>query len=158
MINTKEVSDRRELHFSSLQDILADAERLGAAQSIRNTGNWTPAQVMQHVGRLMLASIDGFQAKGPLLFRIIGPMMKGKFLSNPFKAGFKVPDNFSQLKPDENPSWDEGFQVIKTGVERAQSGERMSQSSPFLGSMSHEDWVAMHCRHAELHFSFLHPE
>ena len=29
--------------------------------------------------------------------------------------------------------------------------------NPFLGELSHEDWIKLNLRHAELHFSFFHP-
>jgi hypothetical protein len=34
----------------------------------------------------------------------------------------------------------------------------MTATSPVLGRLSHEQWVQFHCRHAEMHFSFMHPE
>jgi hypothetical protein len=30
--------------------------------------------------------------------------------------------------------------------------------SPILGTLTHEEWIAMHLRHAELHLGFLIPE
>lgn len=30
--------------------------------------------------------------------------------------------------------------------------------NPIFGKMSHEEWIKLHLRHAELHQSFFHPE
>ncbi len=48
MIETKKVTDRRTLSFRSLDDIQADVEALDGS-AIRTTGNWTAAQIVQHV-------------------------------------------------------------------------------------------------------------
>ena len=41
---------------------------------------------------------------------------------------------------------------------RIEGGERMSKPSPVFGPMTHEEWEQLHCRHAELHFSFIHKD
>ena len=45
---------------------------------------------------------------------------------------------------------------LGAAIERAGS-QRMKHPSPVLGKLSHEQWEQLHCRHAELHLSFLHP-
>ena len=60
MIKTVNVTDRRDLHFSTMKNLLDDVEQLDEAPSRRATGNWTAAQIVQHVAKLIEFSIDGF--------------------------------------------------------------------------------------------------
>ena len=41
----------RELHFKSLEDILADVDRLASSREIRTLGNWSAGQIFEHVAR-----------------------------------------------------------------------------------------------------------
>ena len=46
MIDTSKVQDRRKLRFHSIDDLLADVDRIVAAEkagTLRRTGNWTAA-------------------------------------------------------------------------------------------------------------------
>jgi hypothetical protein len=147
--------DRRSLRFESLQHIVADAEALSAGP-VRSAGNWTAAQNVQHVAILIRLSIDGFPARAPWLIRFVLRFMKNRVLARPLKPGFKLPGNFSFLLPDDDVTWKDAVAELRREVDRAAS-EKMTAPSPILGSMSHEDWTRLHCRHAELHFGFIHP-
>jgi hypothetical protein len=62
MVKTSRVTDRRELQFSSMPDILDDVEYLASGDPPRTTGNWSGGQIVQHVAMLINFSIDGFPA------------------------------------------------------------------------------------------------
>ena len=57
----------------------------------------------------------------------------------------------------EDVTWEDAMKRLRTEVGRARDAGRMTRPSPILGRMSHNDWVRLPCRHAELHFSFMHP-
>ncbi|MCP3905095.1 MAG: DUF1569 domain-containing protein [Planctomycetes bacterium] len=154
-INTKQVTDRRELNFQTMEDLWADVERLGP--EARATGNWTPAQIVWHVSELLTISLDGAEFLAPLPFRVIGRMLKGRMMSKTFPPGIKLKGRFLPLLPDSNLTWDEAVARLRGSVERLRAGERMTQRSPILGAMTHEEWERVHCRHAEMHFSFIQP-
>ena len=42
-------------------------------------------------------------------------------------------------------------------IDRVLSGARMEAPSPIFGPLTHAEWMALQCRHSELHLSFLHP-
>ncbi len=63
-VNTSKVSGRRELHFTSLDEILADAQRLAAGQ-YRQLGNWSLGQATTHLARTMKMSLDGAKFRAP---------------------------------------------------------------------------------------------
>ena len=96
-----------------------------------------------------------FQA--PAILRIIVKFFRKRILNKPMKPGIKLPANMSIVLPDPETTWDDAVSALRSAMARIDAGERMTQPSPLLGAMSHEDWVDLNCRHAEMHFSFMHP-
>ena len=86
-VKTGKVSDRRKLSFTSMAEILGDIKTLDAVvkegKTISATGNWTPAQIIEHVVYFVDGSIDGFEFKAPLIFRIFGKFARSQILNNP---------------------------------------------------------------------------
>ena len=154
-IATKSVTDRRKFHFDSLDDMLAEVDRLNQGQ-VTALGNWSPGQVLRHVAMAMDNSIDGFGFKFPLPFRLIAKVMKNRLLSMSMPAGFKVPKKGEAGLIPPATDWAEGGRLIHDAVRRLKN-ETQRAKSPAFGSMTREDWDRMHCRHAELHLSFLTP-
>lgn len=152
------MKDRRALRFGRMSDILADAEALAASGDIRAAGNWSPGQVVHHVTAMIRNSIDGFDPpKASLAFRLVGSMLRSRSLNRGFPAGLKVPKTFRSIIPPPDVPFDDALAELRVVVGRIENGERMTQPSPVLGDLVHEEWIQLHCRHAELHFSFLHP-
>ncbi len=163
MVDTKRVTERRELHFHTLADILRDVEELAAVtsetgESICGEGNWTPAQIVEHVTFFIDGAIDGFDFTAPLLIRVLARPFKKRILMKPMKPGIKLPARMNVVLPDPETTWEDAVSALRDAVARIDCGERMTQPSPLLGSMTHEDWVNLHCRHAEMHFSFMHAD
>jgi len=157
MIDTKRVEERRTLSFGSLDDILADVNALDGRE-LRATGNWTPAQILHHVTQLIDVSIDGFPATVPLPMRVLGRMFKRFVLTRPLQRGIKFPSSLAPtLDPPDDVIWPDAVDHLRRTIERG-TGGRMTQTSPLFGRMTHDDWVKLHCRHAEMHFGFIIPE
>lgn len=158
MTDTRTVTERRELHFSSMGEILDDVEYMAAGDPPRSTGNWTSAQIVEHVGRTIGFSIDGFPVpKAALPLRIACRLLRGRILRDPWKPGIKLPPKFARLVPEGRTTWDDavdGFRAVMTKLDTT----RMTARSPLFGKLRHDQWVQLHCRHAELHFSFVDPE
>lgn len=163
MINTRKVTDRRILRFGRVEDILKDVEWLNsrseAGITLRASGNWTPAQVVDHVAKGIGFAIDGFppEAKAPLPIRVILKMMKSSILLKPTKPGIKLKGKQSQaLGPDASVTWGQAVTRMRNVIGRLHKGERMTAESPILGLLAPEEWNQFQCRHAELHLSFVH--
>jgi len=161
-IDTRKVAPRRTLRFHTLHEILRDVEQIGAVtsetgESICADGNWTPAQIVEHVTFFIDGAIDGFTFTAPLPIRVLARPFKKRILTKPMKPGIKLPARMSVVLPDPETTWDDAVSALRDAVARIDCGERMMQPSPLLGEMTHEDWVNLHCRHAEMHFSFMHP-
>ena len=117
-VETPKVTGRRQLHFNSLEDILADVDGLANASELRTLGNWSSGQILKHLALVMNASIDGFPAQLPGIVRFfLRPFFKKRFLSKPMAPGFKVPAKLAALLPPPT-SWEEGLQSIREGIRR----------------------------------------
>jgi hypothetical protein len=163
MIKTKNVTDRRVLRFARMEDILRDAEWLDgqaeAGRALRATGNWTPPQVLDHVTKMIMLSFDGFppDARPPLPVRMLLKMLKSSALIKPMKPGIKLRGRMAEaFAPDPQVTWGQAVTRLRNGVARVKKGDRMTAVNPAFGVMVHEEWMQFHCRHAELHLSFIH--
>ncbi|MHC4102643.1 MAG: DUF1569 domain-containing protein [Planctomycetota bacterium] len=157
MVKTSKVTDRRELQFSSMPDILEDVAYLASGDPPRTTGNWSGGQIVQHVAMLINLSIDGFPApRLALPMRILGRLVRKRALVNSMSAGIRFPRKWAFLAPDGAITWEDAVEYMNETMSRLGT-DRMTAPSPILGKLSHEQWEQLHCRHAEMHFSFMHP-
>ena len=155
-IDTKTVPGRRELTFSSLGEVVADAENLVASPNTKTLGNWPLGQLLTHLATAINGSIDGTSAKAPWLIRLIGPLLKGRFLKNRMSPGFKLPKDVEVGFFPAVSSPQEALEELRRAVGRLKT-EKMTTRHPVLGKMTHEEWTRFHLRHAELHLSFTVP-
>ena len=156
-IDTGKVAGRRELHFNSLEDILADVDRLASSREIRTLGNWSAGQIFEHVARVMDKSIDGSEFNLPAVLRFIfNRTMKKRMISKPMGAGITPPKKAAEELMPAATSLEDGLAHIRGAIRRLQTDPKRAPSG-FLGTLTKEEWTQLHCRHAELHFSFLIP-
>jgi hypothetical protein len=156
VIDTAKVQSRRQLRFDSLDDIAAEVERLAACVDVRALGNWSSGQVLQHLASTMDNSIDGFPfaVAGPikLLLRLF---FKRRFLTKPMPPGFKLPRKAEKMLPGQT-SWETALANFRRAMQRLKT-ESSRSPHPAFGPMTAEEWEKIHCRHSELHLSFLLP-
>ena len=152
-INTKQVTGRRELHFESLDDVLADAERLAAGEA-RMLGNWSLGQILSHLAVAMNSAIDGVDFKVPFFIRLIAPLMKKRFVRGPIKPGFQMPESMRPIfMPPDEVNTEDGLLALREAVARLKSDPTRDRNV-FLGNLTREESDSMQMRHAELHLSF----
>jgi len=155
-IETAKVNDRRQLHFSTLEDILAEVDRLAQAKELRALGNWSAGQVLQHLAVVMNVSIDGFPHHLPGIVRFfVRLVFKKRFLTMPMSAGFALPKKLEAFLPPPT-TWEEGLANFRAALRRLQSESKRAPHGA-LGPMTADEWTQLHCRHSELHLSFLVP-
>jgi len=153
MVDTKKVI-RRELTYTTLEEVIADAERLTAANA-NTTGNWSLGQILEHLAMVMEKSIDGFDVKPPLPVRLVGRwFLKNRFLKHGMPAGFQLKGPIAkELLPaelDPQPA----LEHLRRAAQRLQT-ETDRAPHPFFGKLNQTDSNRMNCRHAELHMSFI---
>ena len=156
-IKSKSVQGRRELSFSTLDDIVMDAERLVSSNRTRTLGNWPLTQLLSHLTMTVNSSIDGFADKAPLLVRIFGPLLKSRMISRTMSPGLNLPRKAEAGAFPAATSTTAAFEDLRRAVARTKS-ERMEAAHPAFGKMNHDEWTKLHLRHSEMHLSFAVPE
>ncbi|MDP1662316.1 MAG: DUF1569 domain-containing protein [Phycisphaerales bacterium] len=156
-IETKHVQGRRRLHFASIDDALRDAELISEADrngTLKRLGNWTPGQAFGHIAGWIGYALDGYppDLRPPWIIKIILRCMKSKYLRG-LPAGARIPKIEGGTKNLEVYSTDEGLSRLRA------AWERLAKAAPprpniILGELTHEEWIALNLRHAELHQSF----
>src|SRR5580698_4916486 len=94
-INTGKAEGRRTLRFSSIDDVLADAQRLAEADragKVRRLGNWTVGQNLNHLATWVKFSFEGAPMRVPWIIRLPMKVLARKtFIEGPMPAGSKIP-------------------------------------------------------------------
>ena len=155
--------DRRSLAFASLDDLRADVDRLleRGGGELATIGEITPAQNLWHVAYFIDHAVTGFPFTMPIPMRVFGRLIRNRFLNNPIKPGIKPPPGAPDLSqivfPPADTPLDDAVRYLRDSIAAATPPGAMRCPSPLFGRLTHGQWVQLHCRHAELHFSFLHP-
>ncbi len=156
-VNTTKVTGRRALHFTALDDIRADAERL-AAGGARQLGNWSLGQATVHLARAMLMAVDGDPRRAPLPVRLIVRLLRKRILTKGVRPGFKLPKEAAdKYVADPTVSTEQGLNELRASIQRLKT-EPQRHTHPVLGRMTRDEWDLLQLRHAELHLSFFVPE
>jgi Protein of unknown function (DUF1569) len=160
-VNTGKVKDRRKLRFESFDGAVRDAEMLAEAErrgTLRTTGNWTLGQAIGHVAAWARFPFDGYppMPRLPWFMRLLVPLFKNSLLNRRLPAGARigsVPGGTFATEPMEA---DAAIPRLREAFDRLKR-ESPVQPNPLLGPLTHDDWIKLNLRHAELHFSFFHP-
>jgi hypothetical protein len=157
MAKTPGPQNRRTLHFTKIDEALADVQTLADAErtgSLRCLGNWTFGQNLGHLAKWVDFSYDGVPLKLPFFVPWIMRPMKNRMLTHPMKPGAripKVPGGTLAIEPVSTPDGLAHFQEAFSRLAR----EAPVRPHALFGAMTHDEWIAQHLRHAELHLSFL---
>ncbi len=157
-VNTKTLQGRRDLSFQTMDDIVADAEKLVASSTARTIGNWPLDKLIMHLSKTVHNSIDGFESRAPLMIRLIMPFFKSKIINaKELKPGINLPKAAIPVAYPEAGSLQEALDDLRRAVARTRT-ERMTVNHPAFGKMTHEEWNTLHLRHSEMHLSFALPK
>ena len=160
MVNTK-TAPRRELSFGSLDELSAELDRLDAAQAAGNlghTGNWTPAEILDHLANFWTCSLDGFPpGKVPMPLRLMAQMLfkKRAVSGSPPPPGFKIPAKMDAFNPRVGVTFEQGMEALRTCVERTRRGDSYIPASPLFGKLTREQWIRINLGHCGMHLSFI---
>ncbi|MBX3323549.1 MAG: DUF1569 domain-containing protein [Phycisphaeraceae bacterium] len=159
MVNTRK-APRRELRFETLSDLQVELNQLQSALdrgTLTHTGNWTPGQNFEHVGKFFKCSMDGFEASAPWIMRFAATLLfkKRALGGEPMPAGLPLPKQASSLLPSPSVSDHDGLAFLQQQIDRLRAGERMTHPSPIFGPLTHDEWMTIQLKHAAMHLGFL---
>jgi hypothetical protein len=102
-------------------------------------------------------SIDGVPEKAPWLLRLVArTFLKRWAHARPMRPGLRLPAAFAKRLIPNPTTAEEGLKGLREAIGRLQATDAR-HPSPLLGSLTRDEWDQLHCRHAELHPSFLVP-
>jgi hypothetical protein len=156
VVDTAKVAGRRQLHFASLDEIVADAEKLTASPNTKMLGNWPLGPLLGHLATSINSSIDDDFGMAPWYIRLVAPLFKRRFLAKGMPAGFRLPKEIDAKVFPASSSAQQGLDDLRKAVGRTKS-EQMTGRHPALGRMTHDEWTQMHLRHSEMHLGFALP-
>ncbi len=160
MVNTK-AAPRRELSFASLDELSAELDRLDAAEAAGNlghTGNWTPAQIIEHIGIFWTHSLDGFPpGRPPLPMRVLVQLFFKKSAAQGKQppTGIKLPKQAAYFLPKDDAQFAHSMEKLRTCIERVRRGDSYVPASPLFGKLARDEWTRMHLGHCGMHLSFI---
>ena len=147
---------RRTLSFHTLDDIIQDA-RAATSQDHTTVGQWTSGQICEHLAKTIDIMVDGTAMKAPLMIGVLGKMFRGYFIKKPMRPGFKLPSWASKYLLPEEVSLCHGIEHLSRACGRLAELQTL-RPHPIFGQFTKEQAVQLHCRHAELHLSFILPK
>ncbi len=152
-VQTAKVEGRRKLDYKSLEEVVADAERLSAGP-VTTLGNWSPGQIYRHLATAYNGSIDGFKTTFPWFMRFMAGLFKKKLLAGAMPPGIKLPPAFAKEVLPEPTSTEDGLAQLRAAVARLARDPHRAKH-PVFGDLTKEEWNQIHLNHAKLHMSFL---
>jgi hypothetical protein len=152
---------RRMLRFHTIDDALAEAMRLAAAEGegrLTQAGNWTLGQTLGHLATWADFAFGGYPSSvvPPAPIRMIARLFRNRFINKGMPAGMKirgVPGGTLGTQPMTTELGLRRFQVAMEGLRQTAP----SIPSPVFARLTHEQWIQLNLRHAELHLGFLVP-
>lgn len=81
-------------------------------------------------------------------------MMKKRFITGRMKVGARIPGTKDGTLGTEPCSLEDGLARLHAAFRRLKT-EVPTQPNVIFGPLTHDEWINMHLRHAELHLSFL---
>ncbi|HZN64612.1 MAG TPA: DUF1569 domain-containing protein [Tepidisphaeraceae bacterium] len=153
---------RRTLRFDTIDDALAEAERLAAAERegrLRRAGNWTLGQTLGHLATWASFALEGYPdaIRPPAPVRAILRLFKGRVLKKGMTPGMRLGRHLPEGTVGTDVlSTEEGLRRFSVALQRLRATVP-TIDNPVFGKLTHEEWVQLNLRHAELHLGFQVP-
>lgn len=151
------MTEHRSLTFSSLDEALAEAERLAATET-KTTGSFSYGQILRHLA-ITLDMVSGHVdvPKVPWYIRMAGPLIKNSVLAKPIKPGFKLPSSAqSYFWPEGDIDVQSALTHFREALARYRSTNELPPH-PIFGRMTEQEHDLLQRGHIALHLSFVHP-
>ena len=146
---------RRKLRFESVDDAVAEAERLvvaGRSGRLTRAGNWTLGRTLGHLATWANFAFDGYppEVVAPLPIRMILKLMRNRILTHGMTPGVKIGRVPGGTVGTDEFSPEEGLDRFRAALQRL-AASAPAIENPVFGKLTHAQWVQLNLRHAELH-------
>ena len=159
MVNTHSSAGFRQLHFESIDDVLAEVDRIEQADAdgtLNTNGNWKAGQILAHLAAWIDYAYDGFPMKpAPGVLRWILRLRLNKMLNGRMPRGVKIPGIKGGTTGADDLPVGAAAEKLRKALSRLRSDEVARHPSPAFGMLTHEQRVKLNLRHAELHMGYL---
>src|SRR5262245_4304541 len=121
VVDTGKVTTRRILHFESIDQMMAEVDRLVAAEragQLNHVGNWTLGQILGHLAVWSEFAYTEMPLNPPFFVKWILWFSKNSFLYKPMRAGVKIPHCPGGTLGTAPMTVDEGLARLQKVVER----------------------------------------
>ena len=162
MVKTGSVKGRRDLHFATVDAVLADLKLLEEADArgaLNALGNWSLGQACGHIATWIDYAYAGLppEMSPPWFIKLIMKTQRSRFFGDkPMPAGIRVPGVNGGTMGTEPLSTPVGVARLRAGCARLKAGTPTRPHDVF-GPLSAEQWTRLNCKHAALHLSFFLP-
>ena len=152
------MSNRRELVFSSLDEVLSDVKKLDEGQ-VRYSGKNDFPNIVRHLAitnDLVVGEL--IPPKLPFVMRMMMPFMRSSILNGPVKPGFKLPSDMQTFFwPEESIETEAAIQRLSDSIDRYKSKGPLPVH-PLFGKATRQQVDGLILKHAAMHLSFVHPD
>ena len=131
-VDTAKVEGRRSVEYHSLDDVVADADRLTSGP-LKTLGNWSAGQIFRHLATAVNGSIDGFKSGFPWFIRVPAKLFKKKLLNGAMPPGLRVPPKFAQEVMPPPTTTEEGLAELRAAVAQLQPRSTPRQTRRLRG-------------------------
>lgn len=150
--------ERRVIKFNSLDEVVAEVERLAGGE-VRTTGSHSFPEIVRHLA-LTQDMVTG-KIKGPSppwYMKLVIGLMKSRLMQDkPLAPGFNLPAKAEAFFwPESDVNLADAISHLKESVENFNANGPLPKH-PVFGKISAEQNLSMSLRHAAMHLSFVHP-
>ena len=159
-IDTAQVPHRRPLRFNSIDEVILDVDRLVEAERkgrLKRLGNWTLGQTLGHLATWAGFAFTPNPLKPPFFVRWIVRMRKSRYINESLPAGVRIPRVEGGTLGTKVISLEEGVRLYREALLRLKR-DPPTQVNTLFGRLTHDEWINLNLRHAELHLGFMVPQ
>ena len=147
---------RRKLRFETIDDAIAEGDRLVAAHragKVQMLGRWPLGTMLNHLGIWAEYAYTGAPVKVPFFLPWIARPLRGRIINGGMPAGRRIPKVPGGTLGIEEAEVEKAARRFQIAFLRLKNDPPMVKHAIF-GRLSHAEWMKLHLRHAELHFSY----
>lgn len=147
---------RRVIEIKTMEELEHELDELELADEIETSGKWTYYQIIVHITDSIYSSLYGYPGLMPWIVRkTIGRLVLARILAD----GKMNPGYYNPSTPKEKVEGDaiSALGRLRECIKEFKNWDGKFSVHPIFDVMDKQTWEKLHCIHASLHLSFVHP-